>query len=60
MKAYYKGFIIEKDQTIETELYYITRRDGGKWLDNGTAVSIQSITGSINDALNYISSIYQA
>lgn len=60
MKAYYKGFIIEKDQTIETELYYITRLDGEKWLDNGTAVSIQSITGSINDALNYISSIYQA
>lgn len=60
MKAYYHGFVIEKDQTIDTELYYVRRMNGGKWAVNALetpVVSIESIQGSLNDVCNYINSI---
>lgn len=60
IRTAYRGFIIEKDLTLDTDIYYIRRADGGKWsvcaLDHPT-VSIESIEGTIEDAKAYINSI---
>jgi len=60
MKTLYRGFIIEQDNTIDTELYYVRRADGGKWsvcaLDH-PVVSIESISGTLEDVKAYINSI---
>ena len=55
----YRGFVIEKDETIETELYYIRRQDGGKWSVDAESpeVSVESIQGTLEDAKAYVNSI---
>lgn len=58
--SFYRGFIIERDETIDTEMYYIRRENGGKWSVNALehpTVSIESIQGTIKDVKAYINSI---
>lgn len=59
-KLWYRGFVIEKDETTETELYYIRRANGGRWsvdILTHPIISIESITGTLEDAKKYIRSI---
>ena len=58
MKAYYKGFIIEQDMTIDTEVYYIRREDGQKFTAwDGKSVSIDSIQDNFPNVIEYIAAI---
>lgn len=51
----YKGFIIERDETIDTELYYIRREDGTKF--GHPAASVDSVAGSLDDVKAHINTI---
>ena len=51
----YKGFIIERDETIDTELYYIRREDGTKF--GSPAASVDSIAGSLDIVKEHINTI---
>ena len=51
----YKGFIIERDETIDTELYYIRREDGTKF--GSPAASVDSIAGSLDTVKEHIDRI---
>lgn len=59
MRAYYKNFIIEQDETIDTELYYIRREDGKKFFTPIFAIDvyIDSLQGSFFEAINYVDAI---
>ena len=59
MRAYYKDFIIEQDETIDTELYYIRREDGKRFFTSvfGMDVYIDSIEGIFFDAIHYVDAI---
>ena len=55
----YCSFIIEKDNTISTNVYYIRRQNGRKWKETPDAepISITSISGTLEDAKQYIQNI---
>lgn len=58
MKSIYKDFTIERDETIETEVYYIRRVDGGKWTGNdGRILTIESLQDSLENVKEYIDSV---
>ena len=58
MKALYKGFIIEKDNTIDTDVYYIRREDGKMFeAPDGLKVTIDNIQGTFFEAVGYIDAI---
>jgi hypothetical protein len=55
MKAYYHGWIIEKDEMIDTEFYYIYKQDGSKFTGlDGIERSIEGIAGTFIDAFKSI------
>ena len=58
MKTFYKGFVIEKDETIETPLHYIRRQDGEKFRAyDGSMVCIESLQEKLPQVIEYIAAI---
>lgn len=51
----YKGFIIERDATHDSEMYYIYRENGEHFITvDGSVRSISSVSGNIISVETYI------
>ena len=55
MKAYYHGYIIEKDETINTEFYYIHKQDGSSFTGfDGIERSIDGIAATLTEVIKIL------
>jgi hypothetical protein len=55
MKAYYHGYIIERDEMIDTEFYYIYKQDGSKFTGlDGIERSIDGIAATFTEVIKII------
>lgn len=55
MKAYYHGYIIEKDEMIDTEFYYIYKQDGSSFTGlDGIERSIDGIAATFPEVIEII------